>query len=386
VKRSTDRILTTHAGCLPRPDELRDLLDARSKGQPTDEQAFQARLDSAVADVIARQRECGLDVVNDGEMSKFNFSSYARERLSGFEPREARPTAGAVVVSISGRDQQEFPEYFALRRGRAGIGTHQRQLVCTGPLQYVGQAAVQADVARFQRALQGVPVEEAFLTAVAPGTIEHWLGNEYYPTAEAYVYAIADAMHEEYQAIVDGGFILQIDDPDLPDAWQMFPQMSVDDYRRYAEVRIDALNHALRDLPLDRVRLHVCWGSYHGPHKYDIPLRDIVDLVFKVRASAYSIEASNPRHEHEWQLWEDVKLPEGKLLIPGVVSHCSDFVEHPDLVAQRLVRFANVVGRENVIGGSDCGLGERVGHGSIAWAKFQSLSEGARLASQQLWR
>jgi 5-methyltetrahydropteroyltriglutamate--homocysteine methyltransferase len=230
-----------------------------------------------------------------------------------------------------------------------------------------------------------VQVEEAFLTAVAPGTIEHWMANEHYPSDEAYIYAIADAMHEEYKAITDGGFILQIDDPDLPDAWQMYPEMSVADYRKYAELRIDALNHALRDCPQEQVRLHVCWGSYHGPHKYDIPLRDIVDIVLKVRAQAYSIEASNPRHEHEWQLWEDVKLPEGKMLIPGVVSHCSDFIEHPELVAQRLGRFARLVGRENVIAGTDCGLGGRVGHPSIVWAKFQTMAEGAQLATRQLW-
>src|SRR5262249_43083608 len=317
----------------------------------------------------------------DGELSKPGFSEYVRERIKGFEVRQFKPGEGPPTRSISGRDLQEFPEYFAERAGRARIGVRQRHVFCVAPLEYLGQAAVQGDVENLRAALQGRQVQDAFLTAVAPGTIEHWLANDYYPSDEAYLTAIADAMHEEYKAIVDGGFVLQIDDPDLPDAWQIHRDMSVAEYRKFAELRIDALNHALRDLPVDRVRLHVCWGSYHGPHKYDIPLRDIVDLVLKVRAGAYSIEASNPRHEHEWQLWEDVKLPEGKALIPGVVSHCSDFVEHPELVAQRLVRFAKLVGRENVVAGTDCGLGGRVGHPSIVWAKFQALAEGARLAT-----
>jgi 5-methyltetrahydropteroyltriglutamate--homocysteine methyltransferase len=339
-----------------------------------------------VAEVVRQQAATGIDVVNDGEFGKPGFSEYVRERISGFEVRDFRPGEAPPTRSISSRDKQEFAEYFANRGGRAAIGTRQRHVFCTGPLQYVGQAAVRTDIANLKAALAGVQVEEAFLPAVAPGTIEHWLANEHYPTDEAYLYAIADAMHDEYKAITDAGLILQIDDPDLPDAWQIHLEMSVAEYRKYAELRIDALNHALRDCPMEQVRLHVCWGSYHGPHKYDIPLRDIVDIVLKVRAQAYSIEASNPRHEHEWQLWEDVKLPEGKMLIPGVVSHCSDFIEHPELVAQRLVRYANIVGRENVIAGTDCGLGERVGHPSIVWAKFQSLAEGARLASQQLWR
>ena len=386
MKRSADRIITTHVGSLPRPPDLREMLTAKSNHQPYDAAAFARRVREAVDAVVRKQVECGVDVVNDGELSKPNFSNYARERLSGFELREYPPGQGPALRTISGRDRQEFAEYFATRGGRAGIGTSQRELVCTGPLAYVGQAAVQADIENLKAALQGVAVTEAFLPAVAPGTIEHWLANEYYPTDEAYLYAIADAMHEEYQAIADAGFILQIDDPDLPDAWQIHTEMDVAEYRRYAQLRLAALNHALRGIPPERVRLHVCWGSYHGPHKYDIPLRDIVDLVLSVPAQAYSIEASIPRHEHEWRVWEDVRLPEGKLLIPGVVSHASDFVEHPELVAQRLVRFARLVGRENVIGGTDCGLGERVGHPSIVWAKLEALAEGARLASPQLWR
>ena len=258
-------------------------------------------------------------------------------------------------------------------------------MFCTGPIHYIGAAAVRADIETFRAALEGVPVEEAFLPAVAPGTIEHWLRNEYYPSDEAHLYAIADAVHEEYQAIVEAGFVLQIDDPDLADAWQIHPKMSVPEYRRFAELRLDALNHALRTIPPDRVRFHMCWGSYHGPHRYDIPLRDIVDLVLKVRAGAYSIEASNPCHQHEWRVWEDVKLPPGKILVPGVVGHYSDFIEHAELVAERLVTYARLVGRENIIAGTDCGLGTRVGHPSITWAKFQAMAEGAHLATQQLW-
>ncbi|HEY7495368.1 MAG TPA: cobalamin-independent methionine synthase II family protein [Candidatus Tectomicrobia bacterium] len=383
MQRSTDRILTTHAGSLPRPADLRDMVAARSSGQPYDAEALTQRLRRAVAEVVQQQREAGLDSINDGELGKTNFTNYARERLSGFAERSRTSPETPAAQLIFGRDQQAFPEYFATRGGFAGAG--QNPVFCTGPLTYQGQAAVQADIDHFTAALQGIEVLEAFLPAVAPGTIEHWLRNEYYPTDEAYLYAIADAMHEEYKAIVDAGFLLQIDDPDLPDAWQIHPDMRVPEYRQFAEMRIDALNYALRDIPQEMVRLHVCWGSYHGPHKFDIPLQDIVDLILKVKAQAYSIEASNPCHAHEWRVWEAVKLPEGKVLIPGVVGHCSDFIEHPELVAERLVQYARLVGRENVMAGTDCGLGTRVGHPAIAWAKFQALVAGARLASQQLW-
>ncbi|HEY7067768.1 MAG TPA: cobalamin-independent methionine synthase II family protein [Chloroflexota bacterium] len=385
MKRSTDRILTTHVGSLPRPPDLKEMVNAKAAGQPIDEQALAQRIRDAVREVVRKQVETGIDVVNDGELSKTNFTNYARERIAGFDVREYAPGQEPAPHSICGRDLQEFADYFATRPGWVGVGPSRRQVVCTGPLKYVGQQAIAADVANFKAALDGVQVADTFLPAVAPGTIEHWLRNDYYPSDEAYVYAIADAMHEEYKAIADAGIVLQIDDPDLPDAWQIYPDMTVPEYRKYAQMRIEALNHALRGIPPELVRLHVCWGSYHGPHKYDIPLRDIVNLVLAVPAQAYSIEASNPRHEHEWRLWEDVKLPDGKLLIPGVVSHCSDFGEHPELVAQRLVKFAKLVGRENVIAGTDCGLGERVGHPSIVWGKFEALAEGARLASKELW-
>ena len=382
MKRSSERILTTHAGSLARPADLLEMLNAKLARKPYDQDAFARREREAVVEVVKKQVDSGIDIVNDGEYGKPNFSNYARERLEGFEERA--PKAGDPPVSIFGRDMAEFAEYFN-RGGRAVIGRHARQFFCTGPLKYIGHRAVQSDIESFKAALQTVKVEEAFLPAVAPGTIEHWMTNECYPNDEAYVYAIAEAMREEYKAIVDAGFILQIDDPDLADGWQIHSHMSVAEYRKFAELRIDALNHALRDFPIDRVRFHMCWGSYHGPHKYDIPLRDIVDIILKVQASAYSIEASNPCHEHEWQVWEDVKFPEGKNFIPGVTGHACEFIEHPELVAQRLVRYAKLVGRENVIAGTDCGIGTRVGHPNIAWAKFEAMAEGARIATKQLW-
>jgi 5-methyltetrahydropteroyltriglutamate--homocysteine methyltransferase len=389
VKHSTDRILTTHAGSLPRPPDLKEMINARSAGQPVDEAALDRRIQEAVREVVRKQVETGIDVVNDGELSKANFTNYARERIGGYEVREYAPGQEPVPHSICGRDLLEFREYFDSRPGWAGVGPSRRQVVCTGPLKYVGQQQIQADLANFKAGLQGVQVADAFLPAVAPGTIEHWLRNEHYPSEEAYLYAIADAMHEEYKAITDAGFILQIDDPDLPDAWQINADMSVAEYRKFAELRVDALNHALRDVPPDRVRLHVCWGSYHGPHKYDIPLRDIVDLVLKVNAQAYSVEASNPRHAHEWIVWRDAELPEDKVLVPGLLTSTSNYVEHPELIAQRIEQFASIVGRERVIAGTDCGFGTFAGIGKmdaeISWLKLRSLVEGAQIASRRLW-
>jgi 5-methyltetrahydropteroyltriglutamate--homocysteine methyltransferase len=379
MKRSRERILTTHAGSLARPDALRALLTAKDDAAPYDAAALDAQVRDAVAGVVRQQMAVGLDVVNDGEQSKRNFTTYARERLGGIEERGLRP-GERVLAQIYGRDAAEFPEFFAGRGNLAG-----REAVCTGPLTYIGQRAVEADIANFRAALTGVEPAEAFLPAVAPGTIEHWLRNEHYATDEAYLAAIADAMKVEYDAIVRAGFLLQIDDPDLADAWQIHPHMRVGEYQKFAALRIEALNHALRDIPPERVRFHVCWGSYHGPHKHDLPLRDLTDLLLAIRAEAYSIEASNPRHDHEWRVWENVKLPDGKILIPGVVGHASDFVEHPELVAERLEKYARLVGRENVIAGTDCGLGTRVGHPKIAWAKFEALVEGARLATGRLW-
>jgi 5-methyltetrahydropteroyltriglutamate--homocysteine methyltransferase len=384
-----DRILTTHAGSLPRSDELKQVVFARAEGQTYDSDALARRLKGEVAEVVRKQVACGVDSVNDGEVGKTNFNHYVRERLAGFEARPYEPGKSPQPLSIAGRELRKFPEYFAAG-GRgfgafAGSGPSRPQVFCVAPLKYVGHAALKDDLANLRAALHGVKAEEAFLSANTPGTIEHWLRNEHYPDEEAFVYGIAEAMREEYKAIVDAGFLLQIDDPDLPDGWQMYPGMSVAAYRKYATMRVDALNHALRGIPRQKIRLHVCWGSFHGPHQQDIPLEHIIDIIFRVRAAGYSIEASNPCHQHEWRVFEDHELPESAVLIPGVVGHYSDFIEHPELVAERLVRYANLVGRENVMGGTDCGLGPRVGHSKIAWAKLEALAAGARIATKRLW-
>lgn len=394
MKRSTDRILVSHAGTLPRPDDLREMMTS-GEGD-----AFKGRLPSAVAEVARRQAEAGIDIINDGEMGKRGgFSNYVQERLSGLEFREYSPGEGPQPRDITGRDRKDFPGFFAgggggiARPAAAGAaasaparpGGVNRPVFCTGPVTYTGQTAVKTDIDNLRAALASVTVEEAFLPAIAPGTIEHWLWNQHYPDDEAFLFAIADAMHEEYKAITDAGFMLQIDDPDLADGWQMYPEMTVAAYRGYAELRVEAINRALRGIPESSVRLHFCWGSGHGPHKNDIALEHIVDILLKVRAQCYSIEASNPRHAHEWRVWEKVKLPDGKTLMPGVVGHVTDVIEHPELVAERLVRYADLVGRENLIAGTDCGIGSRVGHGEICWAKLEAMAEGARIATKQLW-
>jgi 5-methyltetrahydropteroyltriglutamate--homocysteine methyltransferase len=378
---SSDRILTTHAGSLPRPADLREMVTARANGQAFDTAALDARLKSAVAEVVKQQLDCGLDIVNDGELSKFNFTDYVRERIAGYE---LRPSSGRRRLSIIARDERKFAGYFATNPRTQSLGPPTMP-VCVAPLRYIGHADLKKDIGNFNAALAGASPTGAFLPANSPGTIEHWMANEYYKTDEEFVFAIAEAMHEEYQAIVEAGFLLQIDDPDLPDGWNCLPDITLPEYRKYAAIRVDALNHALRGIPREKVRLHVCWGSFHGPHHDDIALKDIIDLIFRVDAGSYSIEASNPCHEHEWRVFEDVKLPEGTTLVPGVVGHCSDFIEHPDLVAERLVRYAHLVGRENVLAGTDCGLGTRVGHPSICWAKFAAMAEGAKRATRILW-
>jgi 5-methyltetrahydropteroyltriglutamate--homocysteine methyltransferase len=387
MRRSTDRILVSHAGTVPRPDYLQVLHDAG----PERRAEFLEQLPRAVADVVKQQVQAGIDVVNDGELSKLNFSHYARERLGGLEApsTDFKPSARSIVA----RDALEFPDFHASGGGRARRaqtlgrpfqGNANPTIMCTGPLTYIGRPATELDIQNLLAAVKDLDVE-AFLPAVAPGTIEHWLFNAHYNSDEELLFAIADAMHEEYKLITDAGLNLQIDDPDLPDGWQMFPEMSVDDYRRYAQVRVEALNHALRGIPQERVRLHICWGSGHGPHKNDIPLEHIVDIVLDVKAQVYSIEAANPRHAHEWRVWQHVALPEGKSLMPGVIGHATDIVEHPRHVADRLLRYADLVGKENVIAGTDCGVGSRVWNAEIAWAKFEAMAEGARIASLELW-
>ncbi len=378
---STDRILVTHAGSLPRPADLRAMVVAKSAGEAYDAAALDRRLGEAVAETVRRQQGCGIDVVNDGELSKYNFTDYVRGRIAGYE---TRASTGRRRLSIIARDEKKFAGYFAANPRTQSLGPPTMP-VCVAPLRYVGEAELQKDLDNFTAALAGVAVAGGFLPANTPGTIEHWIANEYYKSDEEFVFAIAEAMNEEYRAIVDAGFLLQIDDPDLPDGWNCLPEITLPEYLKYAEIRVDALNHALRGIPKEKVRLHVCWGSFHGPHHDDIPLRDIIDLIFRVNAGSYSIEASNPCHEHEWRVFEEVKLPEGATLIPGVVGHCTDFIEHPDLVAERLVRYARLVGRENVLAGTDCGLGTRVGHESICWAKFEAMAEGARRATKILW-
>ena len=378
---STDRILVTHAGSLPRPADLRAMVVAKSAGEAYDAAALDRRLGEAVAETVRKQQACGIDVVNDGELSKYNFTDYVRGRIAGYE---TRASTGRRRLSIIARDEKKFAGYFATNPRAQSLGPPTMP-VCVAPLRYVGQGELQKDLDNFTAALAGVDVAGGFLPANTPGTIEHWIANEYYKSDEEFVFAIADAMNVEYRAIVDAGFLLQIDDPDLPDGWNCLPDIALPDYLRYAALRVDALNHALRGIPKEKVRLHVCWGSFHGPHHDDIPLKDIIDLIFRVNAGSYSIEASNPCHEHEWRVFEAMKLPEGATLIPGVVGHCTDFIEHPDLVAERLVRYARLVGRENVLAGTDCGLGTRVGHESICWAKFEAMAEGARRATKILW-
>ncbi len=383
MKRSTDRILTTHAGSLPRPA---DLLQMAQEGRPHDRPAYAARVRRAVVEVVEKQVEHELDVIDDGEMGKPSFVTYVNERLGGFEPSPepaGLPWAGS-------REFASFPEFYeSTLRQRAISAARAARLACTGPVAYVGHAQVQADIDNFRAALAGVTVEEAFMPAISPSNVEGRHTNAYYKTDEEYLFAIADAMREEYTAIVDAGFLVQIDDPRLVTYYIMNPRSSVAECRRWAEVRVEALNHALRDIPRDRVRFHTCYSINMGPRVHDMELKDIVDIILKVRAGAYSFEAANPRHEHEWRVWQNVTLPEGVLLIPGVITQSTVLVEHPELVAERIVRFAKVVGRENVIAGADCGFATFAGsteiHPSIAWAKLKSLADGARIATRELW-
>lgn len=372
-----------HQGTLPREAELARMVAAAEDGSG-DGERLGARLDTAVAELVREQLQVGIDVVNDGEQSKSGFAYYVRSRLTGLT--ELPPGEGAPPVQMSVRDRREFPGFFS----RPGAGTYDwnRHYMVAGPIGYRGRAKVAADTARLRSALRdcGAPGEvEGVLMSIAPGTMEHWLHNRHHPNEEAFLLAIADAMHEEYRAITDAGLLVQIDDPGIADSWQLFPDMSVQEYQRYALLRVEALNHALRGIPPDRVIVHVCWGSFHTPHLHDLPLRDIAGVLFRVNAQGISVEQSNPRHEYEWNVFEEVKLPDDKVLIPGVVGHATDIVEHPELVAQRLTRYAELVGRERVIAGTDCGIGSRVAHPEVAWAKLAALAEGARLASGRLW-
>jgi 5-methyltetrahydropteroyltriglutamate--homocysteine methyltransferase len=387
MKRSTDRILTTHVGSLVRPPGLVELMRAKDSGQAHDREALAACVRSSVREAVHKQVEVGIDIPSDGEYGKPSFSGYVNERLTGFERRPRDPNESPLLNW--GRDRQLFREFYEAYDRATGSASGY-PVVCTGPIAYQGQTAVQSDIESFKAALTAVHLDEAFIPAVAPGTIELQRRNEYYPTDEAYLFAIAEAMREEYHAIVDAGFLLQIDDPRVVTQYGMpDPAPSIAEYRTFAELRVEALNHALADIPADRVRYHLCWGSWHGPHVTDVPLKDIVDIVLRVHAGAYCVEAANPRHEHEWQVWEQVKLPEGKILIPGVVAHTTNIVEHPELIAWRLMTYARLVGKENVVAGTDCGFSQGAFtpcvHAAIMWAKLQALAEGAALATERLW-
>lgn len=384
VKRSTDRILTTHVGALPRPPRLQAAFYDRAD----DPDGFAGLLPDAVAGVVAKQREVGIDVVNDGEYGKSMWTWYAIERLTGFEFRPAE-----TPRRLGGIDRDRFPGFYADAAGR-GLWdgdedrtveqVHARTPVATSPIGY-DLGPVRHDIANLANALRGVDVTEAFLPVAAPASIEVGQRNEYYGSQEEFVWALAEAMRHEYEAIVEAGFLLQVDDAWIPALWaQMLPDVDLDAYTAYCMIRVEALNHALANIAPEKVRYHICWGSWHGPHSADIPMRDLLPIVLRVNAGAYLFEAGNVRHEHEYHVWEDVRLPEGKIIIPGVVSHSTNILEHPELVAERIVRFAERVGRENVLAGTDCGLGGRV-HPELVWAKLKSLSEGAELASRHLW-
>lgn len=387
MKRSTDRILTTHVGSLARPANVLELLWAKERREAYDTKVFESAVGAAVAGIVGRQRDLGIDVVNDGEQSKSSFLTYIAERLTGFSPSDTQ----GEDLWVESRETLAFPEFYdAHRKAREGLVAKPVKLVCTGPVSYCGQAALARDVANLKAAAAKAGAEEVFMTAVSPSDVEGQQPNRFYKSAEDYLHAIADAMHEEYKAIVDAGIILQIDDPRLLTYYISRPDLSVKDCREWARVRVAALNHALRGIPTDRVRFHTCYGINIGPRVHEMNLADIVDIMLEVNAGAYLFEAGNPRHEHEWTVWERVKVPEGKILVPGVISHSTPLVEHPELIAQRLVRYARIVGRENVIGGADCGFAsfaakEQEIHPSIVWAKFKNLAEGARLASRQLW-
>ena len=403
MRASSDRIITSHAGSLPRPDDL-IAANARREAGTVDEAGFQEELARSVVDVVRRQAAAGITVPGDGEYgksmgSKVNYRawwSYSFQRLGSLQVRGLslyqfpvrRSSPGNTVLSSFGdrRDRLKFAAAYA--DPESGITTGPRATewpVCVGPISYTGHAAIAADIANFKAALSASGVTEGFMTSIGPASCAR-IGNEHYRSDDEFVFACAEAMREEYKAIVDAGLILQIDDPAIAENFdQINPEPTAEEYRRFTMPKVEALNHALKGLPRDRVRFHLCWGSWHGPHTTDIPMRDIVDVMLKIDAGAYSFEAGNVRHEHEWSVWKDTKLPDDRLILPGVVSHATNVVEHPELVAERIGRFAGLVGRERVIASTDCGLGGRV-HGDIAWAKLEALAQGAAIASRNLWR
>jgi 5-methyltetrahydropteroyltriglutamate--homocysteine methyltransferase len=400
MRRSTDRILTTHAGSLVRTHEIMESVRHEAFGEPIDESAFAEHLAAGVRQVVARQAENGVDIPSDGEFGKLGWNNYLAQRLDGLTPVE---TVYGRGLGARGKDRTDFADFYARwtriersmwlpedlqtdpERATRGLSYE-----ITGPIRYKGTTAIRRDIDNFKAALAVADVDEGFLPVVAPGSAEPGLVNKHYPDEESKVYALADALKQEYRAIIDAGLLLQVDDAFMPTLYDwMLPDITMADYVKFSELRIEALNYALEGIPEDRIRYHICWGSWNGPHASDVPLKDILHLLLKVNAGAYSIEAANPRHEHEWMVWRDTKLPEGKVLIPGVATHSTNVVEHPELVAWRIANFASLVGRENVIAGTDCGFAQHWNlirtHESIQWAKLRSLAEGAALASKQLW-
>jgi 5-methyltetrahydropteroyltriglutamate--homocysteine methyltransferase len=378
MQRSTDRILTTHTGSLPRPLDLAAMLEAQDAGTMSDPEAFNARVRHAVAEVVRKQVEVGVDIINDGEQSKVGYSTYVRHRLTGFEGSSSMPVRA---------DWADFPEAAA----RVGRSSTVIRPACNGPIAWKDKTALQQDIANLKAALSEAQPTEVFMTAASPGVIAHFLRNEYYPSRDAYLAHLSDIMKEEYDAIVQAGFLLQVDCPDLAMGRHLaFPDLSTSEFLKIAEANVEVLNHTLRDIPPERLRLHLCWGNYEGPHHRDIPLKEIVSTVLRARVQAISLEGANPRHEHEWAVFKEVKLPEDKVIIPGVLDSTTNFIEHPELVAQRIIRYAEVVGKENVIAGTDCGFGTFARttyqvEPEIVWEKFRAMAEGARLASQVLW-
>ena len=381
MQRSDSRILTTHTGSLPRSPQLQELLREREEQREFDPGVFASGVRDGVAEVVSRQRSIGIDVVNDGEQGRSQYATYVKERLTGFE--------GERMVRARPRlDDADFPEFAATQTHFSSRNLPQPS--CTGPISWKDWPAVEQDIANLKEASAALPVEEVFMTAASPGVIANFLPNEYHATEEAYLYALADVMKDEYNAIVEAGLLLQIDCPDLAmTRVTQFSHLSVEEFKKIVELHVEVVNYALKDIDPERMRLHLCWGNTEGPHHHDIPLREIVRTVLKARPMGLSFEGANPRHAHEWKVWEDVDLPDGKLLIPGVLDTTSNFIEHPELIAQRIANYASAVGRENVMASSDCGFGTsawgRKVEANIAWAKLASMVEGARLASNELW-
>src|SRR5262245_23219101 len=381
MNRSTERFLTTHTGSLPRPDDLVRMMYAKESGVPVERAGLATRVRAAVAEVVDKQVAAGIDIVDDGEMSKPSYATYIKDRLSGF---------GGEGNTFVYQDLASFPKLQQRVFGDPGR-SRRKTPACNAPIGIRDGEAACVDVAHLKSALAGVNPHDAFLTAASPGVVSLFFRNEHYPSDEAYLEAIAEAMRAEYETVANEGFVLQVDCPDLAMGRHIqYADLPLGEWRKKAMLHVEALNHALRNIPPDRLRMHLCWGNYEGPHHCDVPLADVIDIVFRARPSAIALEAANPRHAHEWQLFETVKLPDGKMLIPGVIESKSNFIEHPELIAQRIGRYANLVGRENVMAGSDCGFGTWVGQSAVdpdvVWAKMAAMAEGARIASRQFWK